>query len=99
MLAFDHALILRTALSRLKAKVRYAPIGFDLLPQVFTIGQLHQLYEAVLQRPIDKRNFYRKTLLMGLLDEVVKAPSRAKLYKFNQRKYEKALEKGFHFDL
>src|SRR5438132_3935990 len=56
-LAFDHADILRTALARLQGKVRYQPIGFELLPQKFTLSQLQHLYEAVLETQLDKRNF------------------------------------------
>src|SRR5919201_2503311 len=66
-LAFDHADILATALARLKGKVRYQPIGFELLPPKFTLSQLQHLYEAVLETPLDKRNFRKKVLSFGLL--------------------------------
>src|SRR5206468_4717689 len=66
-LAFDHADILATALARLKAKVRYQPIGFELLPPKFTLSQLQQLYEAVLETDLDKRNFRKKVLSFDLL--------------------------------
>ena len=66
-LAFDHAGILATALGRLKAKVRYQPIGFELLPARFTLSQLQHLYEAVLEAELDKRNFRKKVLGFGLL--------------------------------
>ncbi len=56
-LAFDHKTILQTALERLRAKIRYQPIGFELLPPKFTLGQLQRLYEAILGRELDKRNF------------------------------------------
>src|SRR6266850_1526509 len=68
-LAFDHADILETALSRLKGKVRYEPIGFELLPAKFTLSQLQHLYEVCLEEPIDKRNFRKRILGMGLLVE------------------------------
>src|SRR5215472_17532149 len=61
-LAFDHANILETALARLEGKVRYQPIGFELLPQKFTLSQLQHLYEAVLGAANDKRNFSKKVL-------------------------------------
>src|SRR5712691_8493954 len=61
-LAFDHADILATALSRLKGKVRYQPVGFELLPPKFTLSQLQHLYEAVLAAKLDKRNFRKKVL-------------------------------------
>jgi 8-oxo-dGTP diphosphatase len=66
-LAFDHDEILATALGRLKGKVRYQPIGFELLPPKFTLSQLQRLYEAILERPLDKRNFRKKMLSLGLL--------------------------------
>ncbi|NLE57022.1 MAG: NUDIX hydrolase, partial [Planctomycetes bacterium] len=59
-LAFDHVRILRMALQRLRGKVRYQPIGFELLPPKFTLRQLQHLYEKVLDRPLDKRNFRKK---------------------------------------
>src|SRR5438128_3476176 len=66
-LAFDHAFILATALTRLKGKVRYQPIGFELLPPKFTLSQLQHLYEAVLGAELDKRNFRKKVLSFDLL--------------------------------
>ena len=56
-LAFDHAEVLQTALARLRGKLRYQPIGFELLPKKFTLSQLQHLYEVVLERELDKRNF------------------------------------------
>jgi 8-oxo-dGTP diphosphatase len=66
-LAFDHAGILATALERLQGKVRYQPIGFELLPPKFTLSQLQHLYEAILEVELDKRNFRKKVLRFGLL--------------------------------
>jgi 8-oxo-dGTP diphosphatase len=66
-LAFDHADILARAVDRLKGKVRYQPIGFELLPPKFTLSQLQHLYEAVLATDLDKRNFRKKVLSFGLL--------------------------------
>src|SRR5438876_559217 len=66
-LAFDHADILATALTRLKGKVRYQPIGFELLPPKFTLSQLQHLYEAVLGSELDKRTFRKNVLSFGLL--------------------------------
>src|SRR4029077_15675093 len=90
-LAFDHAGILATALARLKGKVRYQPIGFELLPPRFTLSQLQRLYEAVLETELDKRNFRKKSLGMDFLaplDEVEKAvpPRPARLYRFDRKK-------------
>lgn len=102
--AFDHPLILDTALERLKGKVRYQPIGFELLPPLFTLGQLQQLYETVLERPLDKRNFRKKILSMGVLvetDEVQQdvAHRAARLYRFDEGKYQKLRKKGFNFEI
>ena len=66
-LAFDHADILATALARLKGKVRYQPIGFELLPPKFTLSDLQHVYKAILTTGLDKRNFRKKVLGFGLL--------------------------------
>src|SRR3990172_1752966 len=66
-LAFDHDQVLEMALTRLKGKVRYQPIGFELLPPKFTLTQLQRLYETLLEASLDKRNFRKKLLAMGLL--------------------------------
>jgi len=103
-LAFDHADIFATALARLKGKVRYEPIGFELLPPKFTLSQLQHLYEAVLETELDKRNFRKKVLGFGLLvalDETqMNGPHRpAQLFQFDAEKYEKLKKKGFNFEL
>ena len=91
-LAFDHSKIITMANQRLAAKVRYQPIGFELLPTVFTLGQLQQLYETVLNvEEFNKRNFRTRILKTGILEEVGRqqnvAHRPAVLYKFNQEKY------------
>ena len=68
-LAFDHDRILSAAVQRLRGKVRYQPIGFELLSPKFTLSQLQHLYEAILERPLDKRNFRKKILCMDVLVE------------------------------
>jgi len=103
-LAFDHAHILEVALERLKGKVRYQPIGFELLPKKFTLTQLQRMYEIILDRPLDKRNFRKKILGMDLLielDEVQKdvAHRAARLYKFDDRHYRKLVKQGFSFEI
>ena len=102
-LAFDHNLILSIALKRLQGKVRYAPIGFELLPKTFTIRQIQQLYEAILQKRLDKGNFRRRITSMGVLAEAGQVKLRlgptSKLYQFDKKKYEKAVELGFNFEL
>ena len=96
-LAFDHASILETALARLRAKLRYQPIGFELLPEYFTLSQLQELYETVLGVPsLNKRNFRTKILKMGVLKEIGKqqnVPHRpAMLYAFDQEKYDQLFQ-------
>ena len=103
-LAFDHDRILDAASQRLKGKVRYQPIGFELLPEKFTLSQLQRLYETVLERPLDKRNFRKKILSMGVLvetDEVQQdvAHRAARLYRFDEEKYRRLRKKGFNFEI
>jgi 8-oxo-dGTP diphosphatase len=103
-LAFDHDEVLAAALGRLKGKVRYQPIGFELLPPKFTLSQLQRLYETVLERPLDKRNFRKKILSMGVLvetDEVQQdvAHRAARLYRFDEDKYRRLKKKGFNFEI
>lgn len=103
-LAFDHDEIVRVALERLRGKVRYQPIGFELLPKKFTLTQLQRLYEVVLERELDKRNFRKKILKMELLvelDEVQKdvAHRAARLYRFDERRYRRLVRQGFNFEL
>jgi 8-oxo-dGTP diphosphatase len=103
-LAFDHADILATALARLKGKVRYQPIGFELLPPKFTLSQLQHLYEAVLENELDKRNFRKKVLGFGLLvplqeTQMAGRHRPAQLFRFDADKYEKLKKRGFNFEL
>lgn len=103
-LAFDHAEILAMALARLKAKVRYEPIGFELLPLNFTLSQLQHLYEAALEVELDKRNFRKKVLSYDLLiplkeQQLTGRHRPAQLYRFNSEKYEKLKKRGFNFEL
>jgi 8-oxo-dGTP diphosphatase len=103
-LAFDHDRILAVALERLKGKVRYQPIGFELLPPQFTLSQLQRLYETILEKPLDKRNFRKKILGMDFLvatDEVQKdvAHRAARLYRFDRKKYQQLQKRGFNFEI
>lgn len=103
-LAFDHAEILDVALARLKGKVRYQPLGFELLPAKFTLSQLQHLYETILERPLDKRNFRRKVLALGVLaetDEIQQdvAHRAARLYRFDERRYRRLAREGLSFEL
>jgi 8-oxo-dGTP diphosphatase len=103
-LAFDHTAILRAALERLRGKLRYQPVGFELLPRKFTLSELQHLYELVLERTLDKRNFRKRVLAMDLLEETDEvqqdvAHRAARLYRFDERKYRRLLKTGFHFEL
>lgn len=103
-LIFDHADILIGGLQRLRTRVRTEPIGFNLLPEKFTLLQIQELYETVLDIELDKSNFRRKLLKMGLLvkcDEKQQnvAHRAANLYRFDQQKYQELRRGGFSFDL
>ena len=102
-LIFDHNEILNFSLMQLRNRVRQAPIGFNLLPEKFTLLQLMHLYEEILGIELDKSNFRRKILHMKLLvalDEKQQDVSHraAKLYKFDPEIYKKLTEKGFNFE-
>ena len=103
-LAFDHARILDVARERLQGKLRYKPIGFELLPEAFTLTELHRLYEVVLERPLDKRNFRRKVLATKLLIDTGerrtgvahRAPS---LYRFDRERHAELERDGYLFEV
>ncbi len=101
-LAFDHADIILRAVERLRGKVRYVPIGFELLPPRFSLTQLQRLYEIVLERQLDKRNFRKKILSLGLVVETEELEQgvrhrAARLFRFDKKKYERLLKQGFEF--
>ena len=96
--------ILEAGIGRLKGKVRYQPIGFELLPPKFTLSQLQHLYEAVLGTELDKRNFRKKVLSFGLLvplkeTQMMGRHRPAQLFRFDTEKYEKLKKRGFNFEL
>ena len=102
-LAFDHDHILRDALVRLRERIHFHPIGYDLLPQKFTMKELQTLYEAVLGVHFDRRNFSKKMLHLDILtplDETVRpTPKRdAKLFSFNLEKYNDLKKRGFRLE-
>ncbi len=66
-LAYDHRAVVRVAVARLRAKLQYTNLAYTLLPRSFTLGELQTLYEAILGRALDRRNFRRKVLSLGLL--------------------------------
>jgi len=103
-LAFDHDMILRVALNRLRGKIRYQPIGFELLSTKFTIPELQSLYEIILEIKLDRRNFRKKILDTELLidhREAVKGvPHKgATYYSFDKEKYNSLMERGFNFEI
>ena len=104
-LAFDHAEILAKAIDRLRAKVRYQPIGFELLPEKFTLTELEDLYRKILGREhnINRRNFRSKMLRMGILEAIERqkqvAHRPAWLYRFEKEKYQELTKRGFVFEI
>ncbi len=103
-LAFDHNLMIENAVNRLKAKLSYQPIGFDLLPNNFLFSDLENLYCTILEKEIDRRNFRKKMLSFGIIEETnqfspIKTGRPAKLFQFNNTKYQTFLNGGFHFEI
>jgi hypothetical protein len=103
-LPYDHKRILEAGLDHLRHKVQHEPIGFNLLPRKFTLLQLQELYEAILEKKLDKPNFRRKLMKMNLL-----APCREKqkdvshraatLYRFDKKMYDRLTQRGFTFEV
>jgi ADP-ribose pyrophosphatase YjhB (NUDIX family) len=103
-LILDHQNILDKALENLQLQLNYHPVGYNLLPEKFTMPELQKLYETILDRTLDRRNFQRKITGTGILkrlDETKKgvAHKAPYLYKFDLRKYQKALKGGMGFEL
>jgi 8-oxo-dGTP diphosphatase len=104
-LAFDHAQIVAVATHRLQSKMRYEPVGFELLDQKFPFSELEKLYTAVLNRPVDRRNFKKKIMKFGFLEETTEkqqlhgAGRPGNLYHFNEEKYFQLKEKGIAFEV
>jgi len=103
-LAFDHAMIVTAAHERLRGKVRYAPVGFELLPPRFSLTQLQRLYEIILGTDLDKRNFRKKILSMELLVETEEYEQgvrhrAARLYRFDRRRYDRLTKQGFELSI
>ena len=88
----------------MKGKIRYEPIGFELLPEKFPLSELQRLYETLLEQPLDKRNFRKKILAMGLLADTEEiqqdvAHRAARLYRFDEAAYRRLKKDGFNFEL
>ena len=102
-LAFDHDMILREAMKALRQKIHFEPVGFELLPAVFTMPQLQHLYESILDVRFDRRNFASKMLHLGILEDTGSrepgAPSRVPAtYRFNKDRYDALKSKGFRLE-
>ncbi len=103
-LAFDHKHIVDQAIKRLQGKIAYEPIGFELLDRKFPFSDLEKLYQALMDRDLDRRNFKKKIIGYGFLEELAESVQRgvgrpAALYQFNKRKYFDLKESGYNFDL
>ncbi|MGE5410737.1 MAG: NUDIX hydrolase [Clostridiales bacterium] len=103
-LPFDHKYIIDTALEKLRNRVRYRPIGFELLPAKFTLPQLQHLYESILDKKLDKRNFRKKLMAMNLLQKLEEKETNnikraAYLYRFDKKNYNKLKRQGLIFEL
>lgn len=104
-LSFDHDEIIAMAIERVKAKVTYEPIGFELLDKKFPFSELEKLYLTILDRPIDRRNFKKKIMKFGLLAETSEkqklsgAGRPGNLFKFDEKKYFKLQKEGFNFEI
>lgn len=103
-LAFDHLEIVKSALRILQRRVKYEPVGFNLLPEKFSLTELQKLYEAIYQKELNKRNFRNKIAQMKLLIDTKEKQQNvshkpAKLYRFDQKMYLKLVDEGFYFKL
>ena len=103
-LIFDHAKMVKRALADLRYQLKVKPAGFELLPEKFTLVQLQELYEAIYQKKVDKRNFRKKILTMGVLEKLNEkeretSKKGAFYYIFNKEKYEESGTNGFSFNL
>lgn len=103
-LILDHSDMVNFAIKKLKIKLNRRPIGFELLPEKFTLPQIQNLYESIFRKQLDTRNFRKKLLSFDILtrtDEKDKSTSKkgAYLYKFNKQKFENIVAKGINFEL
>ena len=104
-LAFDHQQIIDLAIDRVKVKMKYQPIGFELLDEKFPFADLEHLYITFLDRDIDRRNFHKKMMSLGILNETnefAKAEGKgrpSKMVTFNKAKYEELVKSGISFEV
>jgi ADP-ribose pyrophosphatase YjhB (NUDIX family) len=98
-LMFDHGLLIEEALKALRLHIAHYPVGYELLPEKFTLPEIHALYETILGKPLDDRNFTRRLLATGIivkLEETRKIGAHRSpfLYKFDKEKYSRGLKDG-----
>jgi 8-oxo-dGTP diphosphatase len=103
-LAFDHKQIIAIAIKRLRGKLAYEPVGFELLDKKFPFSDLEKLYQKLLGKEIDRRNFKKRIVSYGFLEELNESIQRsvgrpATLFQFNKKKYFELKERGYNFDL
>ncbi len=103
-LIFDHHEMVNRALADLQNQIKFKPVGFELLPEKFTLVQLQELYEAIYQRKIDKRNFRKKILAMEILEKLNEkeretSKKGAYYFRFNEERYKELKTEGFYFNL
>lgn len=101
---FDHKEMVDDALEHLQAKAKIKPIGFNLLPELFTIPDLQILYESIYRRKLDSRNFRKKILSFNILEKTEQkdklgSKKGAFLYRFNKENFEYLVSKGLNFDI
>ena len=102
-LIYDHQTIVQEAISYIRNQINYLPVGITLLPEKFTMKELQNLYESILEKKLDRGNFQRKMLKLGIFNRLEKqleggSHKAPYLYSFDKEKYEKLLEKGFGFN-
>ena len=103
-LAFDHKKIIDTAIKRLRGKLAYEPVGFELLEKEFPFSDLEKLYQTLLDENLDRRNFKKKIMTVGVVEELKQTIQRgagrpARLFRFNKKKYFELKESGYHFNM
>lgn len=103
-LSFDHKQIIDVAIERLRGKITYEPIGFELLETKFPFSDLEKLYTTLLGRPVDRRNFRKKINSLNILDELDEKISQGKgrpasLFRFNEKRYKELQKEGIIFEI
>jgi hypothetical protein len=102
-LMYDHNVIVKMALQALRHSLNDHPVGYNLLPERFTMPELQRLYETILDKRLDRRNFQKKMLALGILERIkmskaVRERKRPYFYRFDKKKYESAVKKGLVID-